>query len=234
MKVEIWSDIVCPWCYIGKRRFEAALAQFEARDQVEIVWRSFELDPTTPREMDGFTTDRLAAKYRISRTEADAMEAHVTELAAAVGLDYRLGAARIANTFDGHRLIHLATKYGLQDAMKERLLKAYFTDSLSLGNHDTLVQLAVETGLSADEARQSLSDEHYAAAVKADERRAARFGITGVPFFLFDEKYAVSGAQPAELFLTALERAWDDAHPLVALVAADQTGGVCTDDTCAI
>jgi predicted DsbA family dithiol-disulfide isomerase len=234
MKVEIWSDIVCPWCYIGKRRFEAALAQFDQRDSVEIIWRSFELDPTTPRELEGFTTDMLATKYGISHRKAEEMQANVTALAAQVGLDYHLDNARIANTFDGHRLIHLAAKHGLQGAMKERLLKAYFTESLSLGDVDTLVKLAVEVGLNSDDARQSLTDEAYADAVRADERRASRFGITGVPFFLFNEKFAVSGAQPTELFLTALERTWDDGHPVVALAGADQADGVCTDDSCAI
>ena len=237
MKVEIWSDIVCPWCYIGKRRFEAALAQFDHRDQVEIVWRSFELDPTTPREEEGFTTDRLARKYGISRQKAEAMQANVTALAAQVGLEYRLDEAHIANTVDGHRLIHLAAKHDLQDVMKERLLKAYFTDSLSLGNIDILVQLAAEVGLDAAEVRSALDGDDFLDAVRADQRRAQRFGITGVPFFLFNEKFAVSGAQPTELFLTALERTWDDAHPVVTFAGADQSAeanGLCTDDSCAV
>ena len=237
MKVEIWSDIVCPWCYIGKRRFEAALEQFKQRDQVEIIWRSFELDPTTPREEEGFTTDRLARKYGISRQKAEAMQANVTALAAQVGLDYQLDDAKIANTVDGHRLIHLAAKHNLQDAMKERLLKAYFTESMSLGNLDTLVQLAAEVSLDPAEVRSAMAGNDYLDAVRADQRRAQRFGITGVPFFLFNEKFAVSGAQPTELFLTALERTWDDAHPLVALVGSAQSAAgdaVCTDESCAL
>jgi predicted DsbA family dithiol-disulfide isomerase len=235
MKVEIWSDVVCPWCYIGKRRFEQALSQFEPRDQVEIVWRSFELDPNTPRLAAGLTTDRLAQKYRISRQQAEAMQAHVTELAAEVGLDYHLNEAQIANTFDSHRLIHLAATHGLQDAMKERLMRAYFTESQALGDVDTLVRLAQEVGLDPDEARRVLTSDDYRDAVNADIRKASRYGITGVPFFLFDEKFAVSGAQPTELFLTALERTWDAAHPVLTLVTDNGQGdGVCTDESCAI
>ncbi|HEX9925958.1 MAG TPA: DsbA family oxidoreductase [Anaerolineae bacterium] len=210
MKVEIWSDIACPWCYIGRRRFEKALDQFEDHNQVEVIWRSFQLDPAAPREYKGTINDMLAEKKGIDRHQAEALHAHVTALAAEEGLDYRFDRVRPGNSFDAHRLLHLAAHHGLQSEMKERLQKAYFTDGLAYSDPDTLAQLAVEVGLDADETRQMLETDAYAAGVRADVRRAQMLGINGVPFFLFDEKYAVSGAQPAELFLTALERAWAD------------------------
>jgi len=210
MKVEIWSDIACPWCYIGRRRFEKALDQFEDHAQVEVIWRSFQLDPAAPREYEGTINDMLAEKKGIDYRQAEAMHAHVTALAAQEGLDYRFDRVRPGNSFDAHRLLHLAAHHDLQSEMKERLQKAYFTDGLVYSDPDTLAQLAVEVGLDADETRQMLETDAYAAGVRADVQRAQMLGINGVPFFLFGEKYAVSGAQPAELFLTALERAWAD------------------------
>lgn len=221
MKVEIWSDIACPWCYIGRRRFEKALKQFEHRDQVETTWRSFQLDPTAPREYKGTINDMLVEKKGIDHHQTEALHVHVTELAAQEGLDYRFDRVRPGNSFDAHRLLHLAARQGLQSELKERLQKAYFTDGLSYSDPDTLVQLAVEEGLDADETRTMLATDAYAANVRADVRRAQMLGINGVPFFLFDEKYAVSGAQPVELFLTALERTWADSHQFVAGVAKE-------------
>jgi predicted DsbA family dithiol-disulfide isomerase len=232
MKIEIWSDIACPWCYIGRRRLENALAQFEHRDQVEVIWRSFQLDPSAPREYDGSINQMLAELKGIDTHRAEAMHAHVTALAAQEGLDYRFDSVRPGNSFDAHRLIHLAARHGLQSEMKERVQKAYFTDGLSYSDPDTLVRLAVEVGLDADEVRQMLAGSDHAADVRADIRRAQMIGISGVPFFLFDEKFAVSGAQPAELFTTALERAWAESHPVVQLMGASDDAGVCTDETC--
>ncbi len=151
MKVEIWSDVACPWCYIGRRRFEKALAQFEHRDQVEVVWRSYQLDPHAPREYNGTLNDMLAEKKGISRQQADALHEHVTALAAQEGLEYHFERARVGNSFDAHRLLHFAAHHHLQSEMKERLQKAYFTDGLSFSDPHTLVQLAVEVGLDADE-----------------------------------------------------------------------------------
>lgn len=233
MKVEIWSDIACPWCYIGRRRFETALNQFEHRDQVEIVWRSFQLDPSAPREYAGSINEMLAEKKGIDIQRAEAMHAHVTELAADEGLEYRFDRVRPGNSFDAHRLLHLAAHHNLQSEMKERLQKAYFTDGLPFGDPDTLVQLAVEVGLDADEARKAMESDAYATEVHADARRARMIGVQGVPFFLFDEKYAVSGAQPPDLFTTALERTWADSHPVVQLVG-DGDAGLCDDDSCAV
>ncbi|MBO0778912.1 MAG: DsbA family oxidoreductase [Ktedonobacteraceae bacterium] len=231
MKVEIWSDVVCPWCYIGKRRFEAALARFAHRDDVEITWRSFELDPTAPRRIPGSLNDMIAQKLGKTPDQAAALHAQLTTMAGREGLDYQLDKAQPGNTFDAHRLIHLAATYGLQGTMKERLLKAYFSDGLSIGDPNTLVEIAAEVGLDAQEARAMLDSNDYADDVHADEQRAAAFGIRGVPFVAIDEKYGISGAQPSDLFLEALEQAWAESHPLTMVSAADGTN-VCEGDAC--
>ena len=205
LTVEIWSDVVCPWCYVGKRRFEAALAQFPG--DVEVTWRSFELDPDAPpvREVSG--PEHLAAKYGMSVDQARASNAQLTDLAAAEGLEYDLEHTRGGNTFDAHRLIHLAAAHDRQDAAKERLMRAYFSEREPIGDRETLVRLIAEVGIDPDEARAVLDGDAYADAVRADEALAARFGIRGVPFFVLDRRYGVSGAQPPELLLQALETA---------------------------
>ena len=225
MKVEIWSDLVCPWCYIGKRRFEAALERFAHRDAVEVVWRSFELDPSTPRTATGTVTEYLAAKYGISVERAAAMNAQVTDLAAAEGLDYHLDRARHYNTFDAHRLEHLAVDQGVGHAVTERLLKAYFEEGRALGDPATLVATAAEAGLDPDAAREVLAGDRYADAVRGDEALARELGISGVPFFVFEEKYGVSGAQPAELLLQALQQVWEESKDAEITVGADDTSG---------
>jgi predicted DsbA family dithiol-disulfide isomerase len=237
MEIEIWSDVVCPWCYIGKRRFEKALERFPHRDAVTIHWRSFELDPHAAQQFPGTLNDMLAQKYDITPEEAGVMNARVSGLAAAEGLDYHLGSAQPGNTFDAHRLLHLAAKRGVQGAMTERLLRAYFTESRPIGDTETLAQLAVEAGLDADEARATLASDDYADEVRADEERATLLGIRGVPFLVADARYGVSGAQPTEVFLQALQTAWSAAQPLTMVAAqqddADDTGA-CVDDSCAI
>ena len=209
LTVEIWSDVVCPWCYVGKRRFEHALERFTHRDQVELTWRSFELDPSAPPERSHSSAEHLAAKYGMSVEQAEASNAQMTELAASEGLEYHLDRTRGGNSFDAHRLIHLAAAHGRQDAMKERLMRAYFTDGEPVGDRDTLVRLAEDVGLDGGQARAALEGEVYADAVHADEELAARIGIRGVPYFVLDRRYGVSGAQPSELLLQALEKAWE-------------------------
>jgi predicted DsbA family dithiol-disulfide isomerase len=231
MKIEIWSDIVCPWCYIGKRRFERALSDFAHRDNVEVVWRSFELDPHAPRHSDESPKEVLARKYGMSLAEAEAAEAHMTAMAAQEGLDYRFDRAQRGNSFDAHRLLHLARERGVQDAMKERLLGAYFTEGLPIADVDTLVRLAEEVGIDRAEARAVLEGEAYGDAVRADERRARLLGISGVPFFVLDSRYGISGAQSPQVIVDALERAWIDTHPLVTVGAGD---GACEGDNCAL
>jgi predicted DsbA family dithiol-disulfide isomerase len=233
MKVEIWSDVVCPWCYIGKRRFEEALARFDHRGEVEVVWRSFELDPQAPVRRDGDSADRLAGKYGMTREKALAAQAHMTEVAAEEGLDFRFDLSKSGNTFDAHRVLHLAADRGGQDAAKERLLKAYFTDGEPIGDPETLARLAAEAGLDPAEVQEVLTSDRYAAEVRADERDAAGIGISGVPFFVVDRTYAVSGAQPADILLKVLERSWSETHPLV-MVDAGAEPATCEGDSCAI
>jgi len=213
MIVEIWSDIACPWCYIGRRRFEKALADFEHLDQVKVIWRSFELDPNAPSDYSGSVNDLLAERYGMTRERAERVNQHVTELAAIEGLEYHLDRAHPVNSLDAHRLIHLAAQYNLQSEMKERLQKAYFTEGAIVSDVETLVRLAVEVGLNADETHQMLSSDSFLDSVRADQQRAQQLGIHGVPFFLLDEKFGVSGAQPTEVFTTGLQRAWTETNP---------------------
>jgi predicted DsbA family dithiol-disulfide isomerase len=204
--VEIWSDVICPWCYIGKRRFEQALAEFAGRDDVEVEWKSFELDPSsagTPEPL----AERLAGKFGVSHEEAIAMNERMTETAAGVGLQFHLDVALSGNTFDAHRLIKLAATHDLQDAVKERLMAAYFGEGRAISDRTTLVELAASAGLDADEARAMLESERFAAEVRTDEQLARGFGISGVPFFVLDRRLGVSGAQSPEVLLEALEQA---------------------------
>lgn len=212
LRIDIWSDIACPWCYIGKRRLESALARFPHRDAVDVVWRSFELDPSAPREQDPSmsVTERLAKKYRTTVPEAQKMVDRVVAVARGDGLDFRFEKARAGNTFDAHRLLHLAAEKGCQDALKERLLRAYFTEGEAIGNHETLARLAAEVGLDPELVRATLASDSHAKDVRADQRLASEIGIQGVPFFVMANKYAVSGAQPAELLSQALEKAWSE------------------------
>ena len=231
MKVEIWSDVVCPWCYIGKRRFEQALRGFAHRDEVEVVWRSFELDPDAPASRDGSYAERLAEKYGTSVPEAQQMIDSMTAAAAAEGLDFHFELARPGNTFDAHRLLHLAAECGVQDAVKERLVHATFTEGEPISDHETLVRLVAEAGLDADQATAVLAGDAFAPDVRADEREARSLGINGVPFFVIDRRYAVSGAQPAEQLQRALEQAWRIHTPLLP-VPAPTAGSV--GDSCAV
>jgi predicted DsbA family dithiol-disulfide isomerase len=231
MKVEIWSDVVCPWCAIGKRRFEKALAGFAHRDEVEVSFHSFELDPDAPHALEGDLSDHLAAKYGVSRERADEMHRQMTETAAVDGWEFHFERARRGNTFDAHRLLHLAADNGVQDAVKERLFQGYFTDGEAIADHPTLVRLAADAGLDADEARAVLESDRYADAVRADQRQAQAYGITAVPFFVVDRKYGVAGAQPSEALLQVLETAWTEAHPLQVLTPAGDADA-CADGSC--
>jgi predicted DsbA family dithiol-disulfide isomerase len=229
MQVEIWSDVVCPWCYIGKRRFEAALARFEHRDQVEVIWRSFELDPNAPRWRPGRYAERLAGKYGMSVPEAQASIDHMVEVGRADGVAFNFDIARPGNTFDAHRLLHLARQRGLGDALKERFLTATFTEGEAIGDPETLTRLAVEAGLDPHQVAVVLDSDAYAADVRADQRRAFQLGITAVPFFVVDNRYGVPGAQPADTLLKVLEDTWNEHAP-----AESRDGGACADESCAI
>jgi len=207
MLVEVWSDLVCPWCYLGKRRLEAALERFPHADRVDVVWRSFELEPDAPRQAESRRA-LLLSRYGMTAEQAAERDAQMTALAADAGLEYRPDLAQLGNTFDAHRVLHAARAAGLQGQAKERLLRGYFTEGRTLTDADTLVELAAEAGLDAEFARTALADGSFAEEVRDDEREAAAIGITGVPFFVLNRRYAVSGAQPSELLLQALQRTW--------------------------
>ena len=235
MRVEIWSDIACPWCYVGKARFEKALAAFPHRDQVEVVHRSFELDPGRAKGDIQPVITMLTKKYGMSAAQAQAGEENLGAQAAAEGLAYRTEGRDHGNTFDMHRLLHLAKRHGRQDEFIQILYRANFAEERSVfaEGDDRLVELAVEAGLDADEVRRVLADpEAYADDVRADEREAAQLGATGVPFFVLDRTYGVSGAQPAEVFTQALTQAWGDRSPLTLLDTGD--ADACGPEGCAV
>lgn len=205
MKVEIWSDVVCPFCYIGKRKFEAALAQFENASEVELVWHSFLLDPDLKSDGNTSLYEYLAERKGISVEQSKQMHQQVTDMAKEVGLDYHFENAVVANSIDAHRLLQLAKQHGLGDAAKEQLFKAYFIDGKNIGSYETLQAIGENIGLDAATVADVLASNAYLAEVQADVAEAQRIGVRGVPFFVFDRKYAISGAQPAEAFLGALQ-----------------------------
>jgi predicted DsbA family dithiol-disulfide isomerase len=205
LRVEIWSDILCPFCYIGKRHFETALVQFP--HAVNVRWRSFELNPQAPHDYDGDLYDMLAEKFHASREQARVMNGRVLDMAQRAGLQFDLDRVRPTNSFDAHRLIHLADRYGRQGEAEEKLFAAYFVEGKHVGDLETLQTIGRGLGLNEPEVRQMLDSDAFAAQVRADEEEARQFGITGVPFFVFNRKFAVSGAQPVDVFLKALDQA---------------------------
>jgi predicted DsbA family dithiol-disulfide isomerase len=242
MQVEIWSDVACPWCAVGKRRFEAALRTFEHASEVTLRWRSFELDPTAPRDAagpdDADYVGRLATKYGTDRTSAQGMIDRMTATAAEDGWSFRFDRIRPGNTFDAHRLLHLAADRDLQDELKERFLSGYLEDGLPIGEPATLRALAIEVGLDDAEVADVLASDAYADAVRADEHQAREFGISGVPFFVIDRRFGVSGAQPAAALVQALEQGWAERSPLTLVGSAPghahDAGDACADGSCAV
>ena len=231
LHIDIWSDIACPWCHVGKRRLEAALARFPHRDAVEIVWRAFELDPSAPRTIDLSVSyaARLAKKYGSSVADAEAMIARMTEVARQDGLDFHFERIRPGNTFDAHRVLHLAAERGVQDAVKERFLRAYLGEGEPIGDPETLVRLAAEAGLDPEEVRATLAGDAHARDVRADEEEAREIGVRGVPFFVLAGRWAISGAQPPDLFLRALTQAWSE---LQTKPATFDEGAACGPEGC--
>lgn len=229
MQIEIWSDVMCPWCAVGKARFEKALAAFPHRDAVTVRWRSFELDPRAPREVEGDLVAALAKKYGRSRAGAQTMVDQMTATGAAEGLEFNFDVARPGNTFDAHRLLHLAAERGLQGALKARLFAAYLTEGEAVGQPVVLQRLAVEVGLDATAVAEVLAGDGFAEAVRADEREAMAMGVRGVPFFVIDRHLGLSGAQPTEVMLDVLQKAWS-ARPVAPAPAAE----ACDEDGCAI
>jgi predicted DsbA family dithiol-disulfide isomerase len=212
MQIEVWSDVICPWCYIGKRKLEMALAKFPHWESVQVIWRSFELDTDAPRNPSGTLNEMLAQKYSVTLQEAEAMNARVTEAAREVGLEYHLEHAHPGNTFDAHRLLHYAASRQLDDAASERLMQGYFSESLPVGDIQALARLAPEFGITEKEALAVLESDAYANNVRADEARAADFGITGVPCFVIDENIMIAGAQSVGVFSETLQQAWQESH----------------------
>ena len=210
MKINIWSDIRCPFCYIGKRKFEMALEKFEHRNAVEVEWKSFELDPGLKTQNDVNATEHLAAIKGISKERANEMQQYVKGIANEVGLDFNADKAVVANSFNGHRLIQFAKTKGLGNEAEEELFKAHFTEGKNIDNTEVLLQTAINIGLDENEAREMLASGAFAKEVKQDEMQAQQFGISGVPFFVLNDKYAVSGAQSPETFLQALEQTWQE------------------------
>ncbi|MGW5208532.1 DsbA family oxidoreductase [Streptomyces griseoincarnatus] len=235
MRVEIWSDIACPWCYVGKARFEKALASFPHRDGVEVVHRSFELDPGRAKDDVEPVLTMLTKKYGMSQAQAEAGEDNLGAQAAAEGLPYRTRGRDHGGTFDMHRLLHFAREHGRQEQLLDLLHRANFAEERSLfGDDERLVGLAGAAGLDPEAARAVLADqEAYAAEVRADEQDAARLGARGVPFFVLDRKYGVSGAQPVDVFTRALTQAWGERSPLT-LVDGGTDAEACGPDGCAV
>lgn len=213
MRIEIWSDVVCPWCYIGSRNLESALTFFAHAEQVEVVYRSFELDPNAPAERAGTYVEHLARKYGTDPDEARARLDTVVQAGVGAGIDLRFEQARPGNSFDAHRLLQLARRRGVQWELTERLFAATFTEGRPIGDRETLVELATDVGLTPAEARSALDDEELAADVRAEESAAQDIGVQGVPFFVFDRRLALSGAQPPAVLLEVLERAWREGNP---------------------
>jgi predicted DsbA family dithiol-disulfide isomerase len=232
MKVEIWSDIVCPWCFVGKRQFERALAEFEHGDEIEVVWRSYELDPRAPEVRDGTYAERIARKYGLEIGQARAALSRIINAGAEAGIDFKFETMRPGNTFDAHRLVHLGKARGIQGAVKERFLQATFFEGEAIGTRAALETLAVDAGLDPVDVRNVLDGDAFAEEVRVDERVAHSLGVTGVPFFLIDDAYGVPGAQEPTVYLNLLRRAWAETHRDIEIVAGGET---CADgDACEV
>lgn len=228
LRVDIWSDIACPWCYVGKRRFEQALQQLEDTP-VELHWHSFELDPGAPaRVPEARQAERLAKKYGMSVQAAEQRIAHLSQQAQAEGIRFDFEQLKPGNTFDAHRVLHLAAARGKQDAVKERFLQGYLCEGLAIGEREVIARLAREAGLDADEVEATLASDAYAHDVRGDEAQASALGIHGVPFFVIGRRYGISGAQPAELLRAALEKA----HAELAAEPELVEGAACGPDGC--
>ena len=232
MKVEIWSDVVCPFCYIGKRKFEKALAGFAHRADVQVEWKSFQLNSDFVPVPGESIHASLAKKKGVPEAEGRRMNEHMAQIAKEVGLDYQFDQAVPANTFLAHQLIHFGAHHGQQDATKERLMAAYYLEGQNLNDLDTLLKLGAEVGLDPAAARQALAAGTYANEVRRDEYEAQQIGVQGVPFFVFEDKYAVSGAQPSAVFAEVLDKVWAEGHPPAAPVLLADGASCDLDGTC--
>jgi predicted DsbA family dithiol-disulfide isomerase len=208
MRVDIWSDVICPWCYVGKARFEHALSSFAHRDEVDVVYHSFELDPSYPKDQHETTFAMLTRKYGMSEADARAAESRVAGLAAAEGLGFQ-PERPVGNTFDIHRVLHLGLAKGVQGELLNAVNEAYFGQGRQVFDRDVITEIAAGAGLDGAAAGDVIDGDAYAEEVRRDELQARELGVSGVPFFVFDMALGVSGAQPAEMFASALQQAWD-------------------------
>ncbi|MHA7154614.1 DsbA family oxidoreductase [Arthrobacter sp. TMN-50] len=236
MKIEIWSDVKCPWCFVGKRRFEKALAAFAHRDQVTVTWKSFQLDPDLPDHYDGTEQQYLAERKGIPEDQVRQMWDSLAASAAGEGLVFRFEDVVVGNSFTAHRFLHLAKSQGLGDVAKEAILSAHFEQGKDTADTDFLVSLGAGIGLAEQDVRGTLSTDRFADDVRQDIAEARALGISGVPFFVIDRKYGISGAQPTDLFAEALDTAWEEANPLTLVTPAGSAigadGEVCGPDGC--
>jgi predicted DsbA family dithiol-disulfide isomerase len=237
MKIDVWSDFVCPFCYIGKRRLEEALNQFPNKDQVEVEFKSFELDPNAEKYNGQNIHEALAKKYGMTVEQAKEANENVGRQAAQVGLTYHFDEMKPTNTFDAHRIVKYAKTVGKEAELTEKLLFSYFTESKNIGEHDTLADIAASVGLNREEVFTVLQDSSaYKNDVRMDEALAQQYGVRGVPFFVINQKYAISGAQPTETFINALQKVWQEEHAITPLqdLSSNNEGAICTDDHCDI
>lgn len=233
MKVEIWSDVMCPFCYIGKRKFEKALEQFPHKNNIEVIWKSFQLDPNTVTDPSLNSVEHLAKKKGWSKQQAMETTAHVANIAKQVDLDFHFDKAVVANSFDAHRVSHLAKKYGKQNELEEKLFKAYFTEGKNTADHATLTQIGKELGIDEKEIQDVLKSDAYTLEVEQDIIESQQIGVRGVPFFVLDRKYAVSGAQEAETFLGALTKAYEETTS-VKIESLNTNDDLCGPDGCEV
>ncbi|QFF99230.1 DsbA family oxidoreductase [Psychrobacillus glaciei] len=217
MQVEVWSDIACPFCYIGKRRLEAGLEQFAHKDHVQIVYKSFQLNKNARKDITYNAYDALSARSGMSWEEAKEIHERLAKQAEADGLDLRFDTLQLTNTLDAHRLLHFAEQHGKNNEVAELLFKAYFTECKHVGIHETLIAIAAEEGLDPKATAKMLISDQFTDEVRADHLKGESIGVSGVPFYVIDRKYAISGAQPANVFLKALETAWGESQPLTVL-----------------
>lgn len=232
MKIEIWSDIMCPFCYIGKRKLERALQKFEHREKAAISWHSYMLQPGLKYEKGKKIYDFLAESKGMHYDHAVAMTQQVAEMAKEVGLDFNFDKIVVANSFDAHRLTHFAKKHSLQDKAEEKLFEAYFVEGKNIGDYAVLQEIGVEVGLDAQKVKQMLDSGDYTSAVNADVNEAQKLSIRGVPFFIFNRKWGLSGAQPEDVFLEVLEKAYEEEHQIIEVASANDLS--CEDGSCTI
>lgn len=231
MKIEIWSDFSCPFCYIGKKRFEQALSMFEHKEEVSVVFKAYQLDPQAEKQTSENAYELFSKSHQITVSETKKKFSAVSESAKTVGLTFNYDIVKMTNTYDAHRLAKWAFQYGLDQVLTERLMKAYFSEGANLADHETLVALASECGLNKDEAALVLSENRFASNVKDDIFEAKKIGVQGVPFFVVNRKYGISGAQQTDYFLAALEQIWDEEHGLIDL---SDEGESCSDGSCCL